>query len=93
MDFDYSGPDSELKLGATLAIVSTALRKTVVTTAEQQSDPLAWLDDLQQVLIRQAENTVTEGVAIQAEAGSLQFGVDVLQAILDGARADIVRKD
>lgn len=72
-------------LGAALVAVQTALRTVIEEQAKHHSGS-EWFDDLEKRLIRDAKGTVTEGIAIEAEANSLKLGIDVLQATLDASR-------
>ncbi|MDE3829334.1 hypothetical protein CN157_16115 [Sinorhizobium meliloti] len=80
-DFD------EGKLAAALVAVQSALRVTIEELAKlNEGKGQEWFDALEEVVIRDAKGTVTEGISIQTEAEALKFGVDVLQATLNASR-------
>ncbi|MQW00024.1 hypothetical protein CN166_31150 [Sinorhizobium medicae] len=80
-DFD------EGKLAAALVAVQSALRVTIEELAKlNEGKGQEWFDALEEVVIRDAKGTVTEGIPIQTEAEALKFGVDVLQATLNASR-------
>ena len=81
-------------LGSVINITTTALRTTLETLAKEHgSKSGAWLDELEERLIRDAEGTIAEGVPIEAEAASIGLGINVLQAVLDVVRENLAAED
>jgi hypothetical protein len=89
-----SGQFTATNMGAVATVMVGAFRATVAELAQfHEGKPGPWLDELEKNLIREAKGTVTEGIAIEADAEAVQLGVDVLQAALDATRARLVAAD
>lgn len=55
------------------------------------TEDLAWLDELHQASVAEVKSTIGEGVPIEMEAESLQFGVDVLDAAFKAYRSRLIK--
>lgn len=87
-----SGQGSIASMSGAAAAFQYGLWNAIQQIAELKgADDLSWLDELHQASIREVKGTITEGVAIEVEAESLQFGVDVLNAAFQAYRARLVK--
>ncbi|MFQ6186397.1 hypothetical protein ACLMJV_31415 [Sinorhizobium meliloti] len=83
------GCPDERKLGASLIAVQTALWLTLDKLLENEESKQKLFDDLEVVALKEAKSIVVTGVSIETEAESLEFGIAVLQAILDAKRIQL----
>ncbi|WP_208250686.1 hypothetical protein WGT02_39660 (plasmid) [Rhizobium sp. T1470] len=78
-------PD-ERKLGAALIAVQSALWVTIDRLLENEEGNQQLFDELELVALNEAKSIVATGVSIEKEVESLEFGINVLKAILDAKR-------
>jgi hypothetical protein len=88
-----SGELTVTSAAAAANIMAGALVLAIEKLAEEHDGhPDEWLDELEEVLLRNAKATVAEGIPIEVESEAIQYGVDMLQAALNLARHRLVRK-
>lgn len=51
-----------------------------------------WLDEIKQVIIKNAKGTVTESISIGTEAAGMKMGVDLLDVLVERLRRRLVRE-
>ena len=49
-----------------------------------------WLDEIKQVLIKNAKGTVSESIPIGTEAGGMKLGIDLLDALVERLRRRLI---
>lgn len=87
-----SGKGSVASMGGAAAAFQYGLWNAVRQIAEVKGTAdLSWLDELHQASVAEVKSTIGEGIAIEVEAESLQFGVDVLDAAFKAYRARLIK--
>jgi hypothetical protein len=80
-------------LAIMLLVTQDALRRTLIELTHLKGENgLRWLSEFEAQLVRDAKDTVTEGVAMEDEVAQIDGAIQYLQFLFDGARREIAEK-
>jgi hypothetical protein len=86
-----SGKASVASMSGAAAAFQYGLWNAIQQIAEVKgTSDLSWLDQLHKASVAEVKSTIVEGIPIEVEAESLQFGVDVLDTVFKAYRARLI---
>lgn len=91
--FVVKAPENLQEAGFVIMALAGAVSTLVKELAKHHDGkPGPWLDEIEEVLIRDAKGTVAADIHIATEASGMKKGIDLLDALIKNERSILIKK-